>query len=163
MFARLGPWCHDRRRLVVVLWIVAFVIGGFMSASGGSFKDEFNPPASDSTDGLDLLKEHFGGAGAGFSGQIVFRADQGVDDPEVEAAMTALFEKVAEVDEVQGVQSPYDPETGGRLIAAEGPEAGKIAYASVELPEGSDQADAEVVRDAIIEATPDIDGLVVER
>jgi RND superfamily putative drug exporter len=163
MFARLGPWCHDHRKLVLILWVLALFIGFGMSGSGGSFKDEFNPPASDSTDGLELLEAHFGGVGGGFAGQIVFVADQGVDDPEVQAAMEELFAEVAELPEVLAVASPYDEETGGRQVASEGPDAGTIAYATVELPEGSDQADAAVVRDAIIEGTPEVDGLTVER
>jgi RND superfamily putative drug exporter len=101
--------------------------------------------------------------GGGFAGQIVFVADQGVDDPEVQAEMEELFAEVAELPEVLAVVSPYDEETGGRQIAQQGEEAGTIAYATVELPEGSDQADAAVVRDAIIEGTPDVEGLTVER
>ena len=38
-------------------------------------------------DGFDILDEHFGGQGTGITGTIVFQAEQGVDDPEVQAAM----------------------------------------------------------------------------
>jgi RND superfamily putative drug exporter len=163
MFARLGPWCHDRRKLVLLIWIAAFLVGGAMSGSGGAFKDEFNPPPSDSKDGLDLLEADFGGQGTGFSGSIVFRADQGVDDPAVQEAMQGLFDTVAELPNVLQVVSPYDGEAGARQIAGQGPDAGKIAYASVEMPTDTSQDEAAEIRDVIIEDTPTIDGLQVER
>ncbi|HMJ77114.1 MAG TPA: MMPL family transporter [Iamia sp.] len=158
MFARLGPWCHDRRKLVLLIWIVAFLVGGAMSGSGGSFKDEFNPPPSDSKDGFDLLEDDFGGQGTGFSGSIVFRADQGVDDPEVQGAMQDLFAKVAALPNVLQVVSPYD-EAGAQQIA----DAGKIAYATVEMPTETSTDEAGEIRDVIIEDTPEIGGLQVER
>ena len=163
MFARLGPWCHDRRKLVLLVWIVAFFVGGAMSGSGGSFKDEFNPPPSDSKDGLDLLEASFDGQGTGFSGSIVFKAEQGVDDAEVQDAMQGLFDEVAELPNVLQVVSPYDGEAGARQIAAQGPDAGKIAYATVEMPTDTSQDEAAEIRDVIIADTPEIDGLQVER
>jgi len=158
MFARLGPWCHDRRKLVLLIWIVAFLAGGAMSGSGGSFKDEFNPPPSDSKDGFDLLEDNFEGEGTGFSGSIVYQADQGVDDPEVQGAMQDLFDTVAGLRNVLQVVSPYD-EAGARQIS----EDGTIAYATVEMPTDTSTDEAEEIRDVIIEDTPEIDGLQVER
>ena len=51
----------------------------------------------ESTNGLDTLNEETGGFGAGIPGTIVFRAEQGVDDPEVEAQMTELFTAVSAI------------------------------------------------------------------
>ena len=51
----------------------------------------------------------FGGQGAGQVGTIVFRAEQGVDDPEVQAAMEAYFDEVAQIPDVVRVESPYEP------------------------------------------------------
>jgi RND superfamily putative drug exporter len=158
MFTRLGPWCHDRRKLVLIIWIVALVVGGGLSGVG-DFRDEFNPPPSDSKDGLDLLEDSFGGEGTGFSGSIVFRAEQGVDDPEVQGAMQGLFDEVDELPNVLTVVSPYDGEAGARQIS----EQGDIAYATVEMPDDTTQPELIDIRDAIIEGTPDIDGLQVER
>ena len=43
MFARLGPWCHDHRRRVVVLWIAVLVLGGIaQGAVGSAFRDELD-------------------------------------------------------------------------------------------------------------------------
>ncbi len=82
-----------------------------------------NLPDVESRDGFDLLDEQFGGQGTGYTGTIVFRAEQGVDDPEVQAQMQALFDHVAGLDDVTKVDSPY-VEGGEQLIASQGPEAG---------------------------------------
>ena len=52
-------------------------------------------PDSESADGFDVLEQYFaelGGRGA--SGTIVFRADQGIEDPAVVAGMEDLFATV---------------------------------------------------------------------
>ncbi len=64
MFARLGPWCHDRRRLVLGIWIAVLVLGSVASgAVGGAFRDEFNLPDVESRQGFDLLDERVRGPG----------------------------------------------------------------------------------------------------
>ena len=162
MFTRLGHACHDRRRLVLALWVVALVGSGVISGIvGNGFRDEFNLPDSESRTGFDVLDEHFGGEGTGMTGTIVFRADQGVDDPAVVAAMQALFDEVATYDDVLRVQSPYTPE-GQQQIAARGPSAGQIAFANVEVPEDLDFSGSGEIAEAIRAASPDIDGLQIE-
>jgi putative drug exporter of the RND superfamily len=161
VFTRLGTWCHDHRRLVVGLWVAAFLIGGALQAAGNSFRDEFNLPDSESRTGFDILDDHFGGEGTGINGTIVYQAPQGVEDPEVEQQMQRLFDQAAEIDDVVRVVSPYSEE-GSRQIASEGPEAGDIAYAEVELPEDIDFNRAGEIRDEILADAPDIEGLRIE-
>ena len=68
----------------------------------------------------------------------MFRAEQGVDDPEVQAAMEALFDEVAQIDDVTRVESPY-AEGGEPPDRVRGrPRPGTIAYANVELPDDID-------------------------
>ena len=163
MFARLGPWCHDRRKLVLGLWVAFLLLSGALSgAVGGGFRDEFNLPDVESKQGFDLLEEHFGGQGTGQTGTIVFRAEQGVNDPAVRDAMQRLFDKVAATEDVSRVQSPYAP-GGERQISQQGDAAGKIAYASVELPEDISFPRAAEIGTQIEEDAPKIDGLRVER
>ncbi len=163
MIARLGSWCHDRRRLVLAVWIaLLLLLGGIAAGVGDTYHQEFGVDGAESTEGFDILDAAFGGAGAGQVGTIVFRAEQGVDDPRVRSAMEALFAEVADLDGVTRVESPY-ADGGEQLVASEGPEAGKIAFANVETPEdiGSDVGGR--ISDTIRDAAPAIDGLQVER
>ena len=132
MFARLGPWCHDHRRMVVVGWVVLlFVANGVASAVGEAYRQDFSLDGFESTDGFALVETAFDdGSGSPQSGQIVFQAEQGVHDPEVQAAMEQLFAEVAETVPDSTVVSPYAPE-GARQISQDG----TIAYAEVNLAE----------------------------
>src|SRR5438552_5310521 len=92
--AALARWCYRRRRAVVVLWIVGFVV---MNALGGvvgsAFTDNFSGGHSDSIAAFDLLKARFP-ARAGDTTDIVFTSKNGVSGAEVRRAMNALFADV---------------------------------------------------------------------
>jgi len=161
VFVRLGTWCHDHRWRVVLMWVFALVVlGGASGAIGTDFKEDFNGPDVESQVGFDTLDEHFGGQGAGLTGTIVFQAEQGVDDPDVKAAMSALFAELDARDDVT-VVSPYD-QAGEHQIATQGEAAGTIAYAEIEMPEGTPWADAQKVGASVLEDAPSIEGLEVE-
>ncbi|MGK2948091.1 MAG: MMPL family transporter [Acidimicrobiales bacterium] len=92
MFARLGSWCFRQRKLVAIAWLIGIVVVGSISgAVGGKFGQDFTAPDFESTRGLDILEEEFGGQGAGVQGTIVFQAGQGVTDPAVQEAMEQTF------------------------------------------------------------------------
>ena len=157
MFARLGSFCHRRRRLVAVGWFVALlVLGSVQGAVGSAFQDEFTLPDVESRTGFDILEEHFGGQGTGVTGTIVFRTDRGVRDPEIRTAMEGLFAKVDARDDVT-VTSPYAA-GGERQIA----ENGRIAYAELEMPMDTPFDETLKVSEEIRAATPQIAGLQVE-
>ncbi len=92
---------------------------------------------------------------AGFPGQVVFRAEQGVDDPEVQAAMEEIF---AQIDEMEGVAvtSPYDNPS---QINPDG----TIAFAQVNITE-RDQTEILDFSEEVQEFDDDvaIDGLTIE-
>ena len=67
-FARLGPWAHDHRKLVVGLWVAALILVNAVASSAGEFRDEFNLPDSESKTGFDILDAEFGGQGTGIVG-----------------------------------------------------------------------------------------------
>jgi putative drug exporter of the RND superfamily len=117
----LGRFAFRRRWLVLGAWVTALVtVFALVGTIGASSDSSFSIPDSESKRGFDTLDQYFGGAGSGRSGSIVFRADQGVDDPEVVAAMTELFD---EVDAIEGVSliSPYSPQGAALgLIDTEG-------------------------------------------
>ena len=156
MFARIGPWCHDRRWLVVAIWIVLLIgSNAIASAVGDDYRQDFTLEGSESTAGFEILESGFEGQGAGQTGTIVFRAEQGVDDPEVQQAMSAVFTDVAEMEGVSRVQSPYDsPDQISR--------DGTIAYANVEFPQDTDFELMTDVREEILDDVPGVDGLRIE-
>jgi putative drug exporter of the RND superfamily len=161
VLARLGRWSHNRRGVVLVAWIVAlFAFGGISGVTGSGFSTAFSLPDVESSRGFDIIEEHFGGRGGGTGGTIVFRSDAGVDDPAVQQAMTEFLAKVGEKDPLQ-VTSPYAPE-GAMQVARQGPQAGKIAYASVEVPNDFTIEDSAAITAEIQELEPDVAGLQVE-
>ena len=126
-------------------------------------------PASESADGFDVLEQYFPALGAGgASGTIVFRADQGVDDPDVTAAMEELFATVnAGFPDASGetatpgatVVSPYS-EQGASQIARPGSLAGQLAYAQVNLSADVGLTESAALGEAI-PRRPVIEGLEV--
>ena len=129
MLARLGRWCHDNRWRVVIAWIAAIVLLVVATAGAGqNFGASFETPDSEGGDGFDLIDEYFGGQGSGFPGRVVFRAEQGVDDPSVREPMEAYFAELAAEDGIS-VISPYDERAFGQIS-----EDGTIAFAQVEAP-----------------------------
>ncbi len=135
MFARLGRWCHDRRTVVLLLWIAAIVVGGaaLRGVGGAESRSEFTLPDVESRDGIEILEEAFGGIGAGQTGSILVVADRPVTDAAVQEPFEALLDEVAALDDRLVVRSPYAP-GGEAQVAVRGPRAGHLAYAQVELP-----------------------------
>ncbi|HUQ39742.1 MAG TPA: MMPL family transporter [Acidimicrobiales bacterium] len=163
MFGRLGAWCHDRRRLVVVVWIVLLVAGnGIASSVGDAYRQDFSLEGFESTDGFALVKSNFDdGSGSPVSGQVVFEVETSINDPAVRTKVDALLAEVAKLDGVTAVQSPYGP-AGAFQVAREGPKAGKIAYATVNLPEDIDFTTATAIGKKIRALVPEEPGLRVE-
>ena len=160
MIVRLARFCFRRRRIVLGIWLFLFVaIGALQGAVGTNYRTEFKLPASDSKKGFDVLKESFGAGSSGFDAQIVFEAQQGVNDPAVASAMTALFTKFGTIKGVM-ISSPYTPQ-GAKQIAEAGPKAGKLAYAQVVLAETIDQQEMQSIGRRIRAAAPKIEGLRV--
>ena len=168
---RLGAWCFDHRLRALGLWLAALV-GIFVAVGsiGSSYEESFDVPNSDSADGFAVLQDHFPALGAGGqSGSIVFSAEQGIDDPDVVAAMTGLFALVDagfpnDAGEPQHagatVLSPYTPDGSGQ-ISREGPLAGQLAFAQVFLSEDVDHTEASEIGTAIADHVPSLDGLRV--
>ena len=143
MYARMARWCFRHPWRGLVGWIlILFVVLGASQNLGEAYSGDLAIAGTESHDGNSTLERHFSGAGAGPAGTIVFRAEQGVDDPAVRAAMSELFARVGALEETS-VISPYTPLVGALRIAPAGPEAGRIAYADVSLPPGTSGTEAQ--------------------
>jgi RND superfamily putative drug exporter len=148
---------------VALAWLGVLVLGGILANAviGSAYSTEFGLPEVESRRGFDILDEHFAGSSVGGEGgTIVFRAEQGVTDPEVQAAMTEFFEEAAAIEGIT-VVSPYTPE-GGLQIASQGPEAGLIAYAQIGISRDTTLEEASAISAQLQELMPDIEGLQVE-
>jgi RND superfamily putative drug exporter len=156
---RLGRWCYRRRVVVVLVWLALIVgtnaIGG---AIGEAYSSDFGNFESEATSGFDLLREGWDISLGENQGTIVFTAEQGVDDPAVQAAMTELFTTVDAMDERGDlvVGSPYG---AVGQIAFQGDLAGKLAYATVDLPAEVDFSEAATFADRIRAELPTIEGV----
>ncbi len=172
MLLRLSGWCFRNPRKTVAAWIVTLIaVFAAAGVTGPSFYAELDAPDSDSRNGFDVIEEHFGGFGGGFSGSIVFRSESGVDDPEVRQAMEAMFR---EVDSHEGVSvtSPYlatipipdapsrrTPHMPGRpQVSVDG----QVAFARVDLAPELDFNETSRLGGEIVRIAPDLPGLRVE-
>ena len=126
MLERIARTSYRHRWVVLIAWIVTLVAAVSVGrAFAGDFATGGKLPNTESRRAFDLLESRFP-AHAGDGGTIVFKAEQGVTDPQVQAAMEAMFAKVAQVPGVTGVVSPYSNE-GQNQISKDG----TIAYAQV--------------------------------
>jgi len=169
VYERLARWCFNNAWKVVGGWALTFVAILIATASiGPAYDGSFEIPESDSASGFEVIETYFGGAGAGLSGSIVFQAEQGVEDDVVKAAMVDLFETIqsqsgdGETFEQLSVRSPYTEGNEANISPS-----GQIAYASINLPNDTDQVAAQAMGAAIDDLIEDeglteIDGLRVE-
>jgi putative drug exporter of the RND superfamily len=154
---QLARFCYRRRRVVVVAWLALivslFVLSG---AFGGEFRTEFKLPGSESQAALDILEERGLSERTGFVAQVVFKAEQGINDPAVRGAMESFFAGIER--EVNGVRvsSPYAQENAYQV-------AGNVAYAEVNFSDRKQEQylkDARVIKGLLGEI--DVPGLQVE-
>jgi putative drug exporter of the RND superfamily len=126
MLERVTRWSYRRRWTILVIWFVALFGSGLLASSlGGEYSNDFSLPGAESQEAYDLLVDRFP-AFSGDTADIVFRAEQGITDPEVQSAMEALFADLSDLDHVVAVDSPYS-KAGARQIAP----GGQIAFATV--------------------------------
>ena len=159
MLERLARWTYRHRWLTLIIWIVALVGAiGLQGVAGGSYSDDFSLPGAESQKAFDLLEKRFEGF-AGDTAQIVFEADQGVDDPQVQPAMEGLFDQIGDVNRVVAIDSPYTEQGQGQISRD-----GTIAFATVHFSFVEDEAVPPEVGAEIKDLAADVqlDGLTIE-
>ena len=168
MYSSLARFCFRHPWRVLGAWLVVTAAAvGAAGALGPAYGGVPTVPDAESRRGADILEKHFGGSGTNLGGTIVFRAEQGVDDPAVQAAMIAMFAEVESIDGVS-VMSPYqDPLNRGMRVSVPDPETGQIAYADVNLEIGTSADESAEIGgeiNALIDARGlrSVDGLQVE-
>jgi len=123
---RLAGHCYDRRRLVLVLWIVAIIgITVVAQVVGTTFKNKFSAGDTPSAQALTILQQRFPSK-SGDTADIVFHTATPI--PANEAAINNVVGSVRSLPYVQGVTSPFSAR-GAHQIAPRG----NIAYAQIQF------------------------------
>src|ERR1700728_3164513 len=113
----LATWCVRKRKLVVLFWVAALIIVSLIShAAGSSYSNTFSLPKTQSTDALNLLKA-VSPKVSGDVEQIVLGTSSGakITDPAVKVRVEAMLAKVAKVQSVSNIVSPYSPAGASQL------------------------------------------------
>ena len=102
MLARLARFSFRKRWIMVfAIWLPILIgLNALSGAVGTDYHTDFNQPDSESKQVQDAFTNSGNKEDAGFPASIVFTAPQGINDPDVQAAMDALFVKV---DAIEGV------------------------------------------------------------
>jgi RND superfamily putative drug exporter len=159
MLEHLARWSYRHRWWMLLIWVFVLVGAiGLQGAVGGDYSTDFSLPGAESQKAFDLLEDSFPGV-AGDTADIVFKAEQGVTDPQVRDAMEGLFAEISEVDRVVGIDSPYS-ERGDRQVSPDG----TVAFATVHFSVVEDQAVPPEIGNEIVAlaAEVDVEGLTVE-
>jgi RND superfamily putative drug exporter len=156
----IARFAYRRRWYVLAGW-VGLLVALFASSAafGQEFTTEFKLPGSESQEALDLLEEKGVAERTGIQGQVVFKAEQGVNDPAVRESIESLLADIESQPAIEGLEivSPYEP--GNEYQIADN---GQIAYAELNF---SDRDYGEYVDAAdVIKALPreNVEGLQVE-
>jgi RND superfamily putative drug exporter len=135
MLERSARFMYRRRRYVLGFWILLLVgVFALSNSIGGAFKTEFKLPGTESQAAFDLLQQS-SFRSRQIQSQIVFAAEQGIDDPAVQRQMQQLFARIEQRVPDVNVVSPYVRE-GVRQISRNG----KIAYAQLNFADRSAEA-----------------------
>ena len=139
LLERWGRFAVRRRWFVLAVWVV-ILAGGALAARQVSegLSNRMDIPDSDSQIAVDVLKASFPER-AGDYGDIVFRAPDGIDTPDVRRQIELLLTGAAGVPDVVQIASPFDP---GGLISADG----AAAIARIQFATDADNVPGESVR-----------------
>ena len=125
---RLAGRCYDRRRLVLVLWILALIgITVVAQMVGTHFQNKFTAGSTQSQQATDLLSARFP-SHAGDNADVVFRTATPIAANE--AAINRVVDSLRPLGHVSSVTGPFSP-AGAHQISSHA----NIAYAVVQFDE----------------------------
>ncbi|HUC34908.1 MAG TPA: MMPL family transporter [Gaiellaceae bacterium] len=147
-WARWARFCATHPWRVVLSWVaIIFVLVGLVITVGGSLRDEFEIPGSDTQRATDLIESKFASE-QGAVLNIVFAAPDGqrLDTPERKAAIEkaialiqqAPYTPTADKAGIESAGDPFDPSTFS--------ENGRIAYSEAQFDQTIEDKD----RDAVV-------------
>src|SRR3954453_17675681 len=135
---RLAAWCHDRRRTVIGIWVVAFVVlATLWGTAAGQFANNFNLPGTESQRTYDLLKSKFPQQ-SGDTGSVVFA----VKDGKVLDRRAPIEKVIAEIKKSPEVLGVADPFAQGAPVSPDG----RITFAQIRFKRSGGDVDVKVVK-----------------
>jgi RND superfamily putative drug exporter len=136
----LAAWCHDRRRLVIGLWVAAFIVmAGLWATAAGDYVNNFNLPGTESQRAYDLLKDKFP-AQAGDTATVVFKVDDG---GVLDAGNKPQIEKVrADIAKSPEVLAVGDPFAKGAPVSKDG----RITFAQIQFRKAAGDVDPPAIK-----------------
>jgi len=113
---RLARFCHTRRRLVLLLWVLGLIAFTFVGqvVFGSAFANKFGSGNFESARAQQLLQQHFPAA-SGDSAQVVFDMTNPVTSPANQADINAVVSTLGGLPHVANVTSPLSPAGQGQI------------------------------------------------
>jgi RND superfamily putative drug exporter len=125
---QLAARCYDRRRVVLVLWILLLIgVTAVAQVVGTHFQNKFSAGNTPSQQAATILSTRFP-AKAGDTADVVFHTNGPISDAANREAITGVVRQLEPLAHVAGVTSPFST-FGAHQIAADG----TIAYAVVQF------------------------------
>ena len=158
---RLARACHDKRGLVLVVWLIVLAgVGTAAATLSGPTTRQFDIPGQESTQAIARLPELFPGSGAGLAtARVVFEAPAGeqVTAPQYAQAIGAAVSELGAAPQVAAASNPLD--TAAPAVSPDG----RAAYSSVSYTVGPEAVsdDARAALDQVA-AEARTSGLTVE-
>jgi RND superfamily putative drug exporter len=165
-WARWARFCATHPWRVIIGWVaILIVLVGLVFTVGGSLRDEFEIPGSETQRATDLIESKFASEQGGVL-NIVFAAPAGqrLDTPERKAAIekaialiqTAPYTPTADKAGIESAGDPFSPDTFS--------DDGRIAYSEAQFDQTIEDKDREAVvavQDAVRETVAPV-GVTVE-
>ncbi|MFD1715704.1 MMPL family transporter [Amnibacterium flavum] len=147
---RLGRWSYARPWRVVIAWLVLVgAVGGIALGLGGSLKNAFTIPGTESQQAIDKLAAVFPQT-AGATLQIVFQAPEG-DSVEDEPYKTAIEDSIDAVSKIDGVEAATSPFSEYAVEAVS--DDGRVGLGQVTFTEQQDNVTDATVEDVLATAS----------
>ncbi|MEK9808837.1 MAG: hypothetical protein VW362_00215, partial [Candidatus Nanopelagicales bacterium] len=130
----LSAWAIRRPVIAILIWVIATVGVGVLAFSfKGTFNDSFSLPNTQSAIAQDLLQEVNPAGADGNTANVVWSPASGsVEAPEVKTEVDGLLTKLAALDGIKCITSPYDDKTYG-------PDCPKPTSDAMTFPPGTPQ------------------------
>jgi putative drug exporter of the RND superfamily len=144
MLGRLAARCYDRRRLVLVLWVLVLIgMTVLAQVTGTRFLNKFTAGNTPSQQAANILASRFPSK-SGDTADVVFHSSGPITSAVNQAAITRVVRELTPLAHVQSVQSPLTA-AGTHQISPDG----TIAYAVVQFDTTTDQLPAAAVQAVI--------------